>query len=49
MIIPVYRVEAYLERCVDSVLAQTYAGWELLLVEDCSNDNTVTLIRQYME
>jgi Glycosyltransferases involved in cell wall biogenesis len=49
IIVPVYNVENFIEETMDSVLAQTYADWELLLVEDCSNDNTVTLIRQYME
>ena len=49
IIVPVYNVENFIEETMESVLAQTYADWELLLVEDCSNDNTVTLIRQYME
>lgn len=49
IIVPVYNVENFIEETMDSVLAQTHTDWELLLVEDCSNDNTVTLIRQYME
>jgi glycosyltransferase involved in cell wall biosynthesis len=32
IIIPVYNVENYLHQCVDSVVAQTYKNWELLLV-----------------
>ncbi len=38
VIIPVYRVEAYLEKCVDSVLAQTYPDLEIILVDDGSPD-----------
>lgn len=49
IIVPVYNVENFIEETLDCVLAQTYPRWELLLVEDCSNDSTVTLIRQYME
>ena len=49
IIVPVYNVENFIVETMDSVLAQTYHNWELLLVEDCSSDNTVTLIRQYME
>lgn len=49
IIVPVYNVENFIEETMDCVLAQTYPDWELLLVDDCSNDNTVTLIRRYME
>ena len=34
VIIPVYRVEEYLRRCVDSVLAQSYSHMEVILVDD---------------
>ena len=34
IIVPVYRVEQYLERCVNSLLAQTYENVEILLVDD---------------
>lgn len=49
IIVPVYNAENFIEETLDCVLAQTYPDWELLLVEDCSSDNTVTLIRRYME
>jgi len=49
IIVPVYNAENFIEETMDCVAAQTYTNWELLLVEDCSSDNTVTLIRQYME
>ena len=39
IIVPVYKVEDYLERCVKSILAQTYTDFELILVEDGSPDN----------
>ena len=40
VIVPVYNVEAYLEKCVRSVLAQTCPHWELLLVDDGSTDHS---------
>lgn len=38
MIVPVYRAEAYLHNCVDSILAQTFSDFELILVDDGSPD-----------
>ena len=34
VIVPVYQVEAYLARCIDSILAQTFTDYELILVND---------------
>lgn len=39
IIVPVYKVEPYLERCVESILAQTFQDFELILVDDGSPDN----------
>ena len=38
ILIPVYKVEAYLQRCIDSVLAQDFEDWEMILVDDGSPD-----------
>ena len=39
VIVPVYKGEPFLRRCVDSVLGQTYEDFELILVDDGSPDN----------
>ena len=38
ILVPVYNVEKYLQRCVDSVLAQDFTNWEMILVDDGSPD-----------
>ena len=47
VIIPVYNVQQYLARCVESVLAQTHRDLEVILVDDGSTDSCGTLCDQY--
>lgn len=49
IIIPVYKVEKYLEQCVNSVLAQTYQDYELILVDDGSPDNCPQMCDEFAE
>lgn len=44
VIVPVYNIKEYLERCVDSILAQTWGNLEVLLVDDGSTDGTERLV-----
>jgi len=48
VIIPVYKVEPYLRRCIDSVLEQTYSNLEILLVDDGSPDNCPQICDEYV-
>ena len=47
VIIPVYNCEDYLERCLDSLLSQTYCDWEAICVNDGSKDNSGGIIDTY--
>ena len=44
VIVPVYNTAPYLERCVNSILAQTYAHIEIILINDGSTDNSMEII-----
>lgn len=48
IIVPVYNVEKYIVETMECVRRQTYPHWELLLVEDGSRDNTVAIIKDYL-
>lgn len=47
VIVPVYNVEKYIGRCIESIQKQTLKEWELILVDDCSQDNSPSLMREY--
>ena len=41
---PAYNAEKYIEKAIRSVLAQTYKEWELIVINDCSTDNTEQIV-----
>lgn len=43
---PTYNAAPYIIEAVESVLNQTFSDWELLIVDDCSTDNSVKLIEE---
>lgn len=49
VIVPIYNVEKYLSRCIDSILAQTYQNFELILVNDGSTDNSGQICDAYLK
>lgn len=49
VIVPVYKVEKYLKQCIDSILAQTFTDFELILVDDGSPDNCGKMCDEYAQ
>ena len=49
VIVPVYNGENYIERCVESILNQTYENFELLLIDDGSTDKSPEICDKYSQ
>lgn len=49
IIVPVYNVERYLNRCVDSIITQTYKNLEIILVDDGANDSSAKICDEYKQ
>lgn len=47
IVLPCYNGEEYLRESIDSVMKQTYQDWELIVVDDCSEDRTLAIAREY--
>lgn len=49
VVMPVYNASRFLRESIDSVLRQTYTDFELILVNDCSNDDSLDIMQEYFE
>ena len=47
VVVPIFNVELYLNRCIESILAQLYLNLEVLLIDDGSTDNSLLICREY--
>ena len=47
IIIPVYNIEKYLSRCLESIVSQTYPNLEIICINDGSTDNSPNILEQY--
>lgn len=47
IVMPTYGVEKYISRAIESILAQTYADWELIVVDDCTPDQSAQIAESY--
>lgn len=48
IITPTYNSAAFISKTIESILAQTYKNWELIITDDCSSDDTVSIVREYL-
>jgi len=49
IVLPCYNGADFLAKSIDSVIAQTFTDWELIIVNDCSKDNSLEIMQQYAE
>ena len=47
IVVPVYNAEMYLEKCIESILCQTYPVWELILIDNGSEDDSLRICKEY--
>lgn len=49
IIMPSYNTDAFISESIESVLNQSYTNWELIIVDDCSNDKTKKVVKKYLK
>lgn len=49
IIMPAYNCSEWIGKSIDSIIAQTYINWELIVVDDCSSDGTLSVIQKYAQ
>lgn len=48
IIMPSYNTDKFIAETIESVLSQTYSNWELIIIDDCSTDNTDRVVEKYL-
>ena len=48
IVVPVYNTESYIERCLDSLIFQSYKNIEIIIINDCSTDKSENIIKKYL-
>lgn len=49
IIIPVYKAEKYIQKCIKSILGQSYNNFEIIIVNDCTPDNSIIILSEYQK
>lgn len=47
IVVPIYKVEKYIAKCIESILSQTYKDFELICIDDCGGDKSLEIVQEY--
>ena len=47
IITPCYNAASFISQAIESVLAQSFGDWEMIIVDDCSSDDSLSIIQKY--
>ena len=49
IVTPTYNCGKFITETIESVIGQTYKNWEMIIVDDCSKDNTQEIVKKYLK
>ena len=49
ILVPIYKVEKYIQRCAESIFSQTYSNLEIIFIDDCTPDNSITVLQNSLK
>ena len=47
VVVPVYNAENFIEKCINSIISQDYDNYKLVVIDDCSTDNTNKILQDF--
>jgi glycosyltransferase involved in cell wall biosynthesis len=49
IVLPIYNVEKYIKKCLESITAQNFKNFEVLCIDDCGTDNSIKITQEFVQ